>query len=109
LEIHINNFTILIDRSPQKMLPAIDLDEHLVYVERVAVSSVRPLQSSRVYSSEFDTPKSDGLSADGDATLSQQIFDVTVAQIETIVEPDSITDDVRREPVTFICIQEPIL
>ena len=32
-----------------------------------------------------------------------------MTQIESIVEPDCITDDIGREPVTFVGIHGPIL
>ena len=32
--------------------------------------------------------------ADGDASFSQKIFDISVAEIEAIVEPDSVGDDI---------------
>jgi hypothetical protein len=47
--------------------------------------------------------------ANGDASFSEQILDISVTQVEAIVEPDGVTDDVRRESVPFICIHWPIL
>lgn len=45
----------------------------------------------------------------GDASLSQQIFDVSVAQAESVVEPDRVADDIRREPVALVCSHRTIL
>ena len=47
--------------------------------------------------------------ANDDATLSKQIFDITVAEIEPVVKPDSVTSDIRREPVAFVCIHRRII
>jgi hypothetical protein len=66
--------------------------------EGIAVSSVHPLQSSRVYSSEFDTQQSDGLSADGDASLGEKVFYISVAQVEAIVEPENLPHEVLWLP-----------
>ena len=44
-----------------------------------------------------------------DAALSQEVFDIPVAQIESVVEPDSVTDDIWRESVSFVGIHPPIL
>jgi hypothetical protein len=44
-----------------------------------------------------------------DATLSQKIFDIPVAQVESIVERDSVGNDTRRESVAFIGVHRPIL
>jgi hypothetical protein len=50
-----------------------------------------------------------GCVTDGDGTLSQQIFNITVAEIESVVGPDCKADDIRQDSVTFICIHWPIL
>ncbi len=44
--------------------------------------------------------------ADGDASLGQEIFNITMAEVETIIEPDGITDDVGWESVTLVCIHQ---
>jgi hypothetical protein len=41
--------------------------------------------------------------------FSQRILEIPVAEIEPIVEPDSVTDDIGRESVTFVRIHSPIL
>jgi hypothetical protein len=51
------------------MLLAIDLHEDFINVEGVAVASVPSLQSSGVYSSEFDTPETDSFSTNCDASF----------------------------------------
>ncbi len=61
------------------MLFAIDLvvrhpGEDFIDEKGIAVASVFSLQSSSVYSSEFDTPKSNCFAADSDASLCQKIF-----------------------------------
>ena len=76
------------------MLLAVDLDEYFIDVEGITVALVLSLQSSSVYRSEFDTPQPDGFIADSDASFCQEIFDITVAEIESIVEPNCVADDV---------------
>ena len=44
-----------------------------------------------------------------DTSLGEKIFDVSVTEIEAIVEPDGVTDYVWSKPVTFVCIHTPIL
>ena len=41
--------------------------------------------------------------------LCQEIFDIAVTQIESVVEPDSVGDYVRRESVAFVGIHDPSL
>ena len=109
LKIDIYHFTILVNRSPQVMLLTVDFDEDLINVESVTVSSVLSLQSAGVNGTEFDTPKADRFSADGDSPLGQYIFNVSVAKIESVVEPDGVGYDIGRESVALICAHGPIL
>ena len=67
------------------------------------------LQSLRIQSSKLDTPEPDGFVTDNDATLSQEIFDIAVAPVESVVPPDCIADDIGRESVTFVGIHHQII
>ena len=109
LQIHINNVAILVYSPPQIVLLAVDFHEDFIDEEGVAVTSVLALQSAGINRSEFYAPETDCFTADGDAALGQEIFDISVAEIETIVEPDSVGDDVRRKSVTFVSIYPQIL
>ena len=68
--------------------------EDLIDEEGVAVASVLSLQSSSVYSHEFYTPQANRLAADGDAPFSKKVFYITVAQIEAVVKPDRVRNDI---------------
>ena len=83
--------------------------EDLIDEKRVTVASMLALQSPGVHGSKLDTPESDSLVTDSDTSLSKKVFYITVAQIESIVEPDGIADDIGWEPVTFVDIHGPIL
>ena len=91
------------------MLFAIDFHEDFIDKESIAVTAMLALQSLRVESTELDAPEPDGLIADCDATLSKEIFYIPVAEIEAIVEPDGIADDIGRESVTLVDIHWLIL
>ena len=45
---------------------------------------------------ELATPIADSFVADGYTALKQHLLDVSVAERETVVEPDGVTDDGRR-------------
>lgn len=72
------------------MLLAIDLHEHFVNVECVAVASMFALQSLRVEGSKLDAPEPNGFIADCDTTLGQEVFNIAMTEVEAIVEPDSV-------------------
>ena len=104
LQKNIDDIPILVDRPPQIMLFAPDLEEDLVDIERVAESpmlATQPLGKSRP---ELDAPKANRLVADGDTPLGQQIFDIPMAQIESMIQPDRIADDVGWKTVTLVQI-----
>jgi hypothetical protein len=46
----------------------------------------------------------DSFSADGDAMFGKQIFDIAVTEIEAIVKPDRLRNDIRRETAAFVKI-----
>jgi hypothetical protein len=78
LQIHIQHFTVLVYRSPQVMLLAVDFDEYFIDVEGVTKSSVLSLQSAGINGTEVYTPEADCFSADDDASLGQQVFDIAM-------------------------------
>src|ERR1700730_14100332 len=51
------------------------------------------------YWPEFKNPPTDRFIADHQSELSQKILDIPIAQREPEVEPDSMSDDVRRKSV----------
>lgn len=91
------------------MLFAIDFDKDLIDVESIAVALVLSLQSASINGTELDTPQTSRFSADTDFSFSEEIFDIAVAQVEPVVQPNCLTDDIWRESVSFICIHPPIL
>lgn len=95
--------------GPQVVFPTFDFHEHRVDIEGIAIASVLLLQSSRINRSELDAPEADGFSTDSDPSLSQQVFNIAVAQVRSIVTPDSARNDIRRESVAFIGIHRPNL
>ena len=94
---------------PQILLLAIDLDENLVDAEGIAIAFMLPFQAPGMFGTKRDTPASDSLVANDDASLSQDIFNIAVAQVEAIVEPNPLTDDISRESVIFVSIHGAIL
>ena len=69
------------------MLLAVDLYKYLIDIEGIAVASVLAFQSTCINRSEFDTPEADRLAGYTNASLSEQIFKLAVAQVDALVEP----------------------
>ena len=91
------------------MLLAVDLHEDFIDVERVAIAWVLALPSTGINSTEFYTSEAYRFSGYSDTSLGQEIFNIPVAQIEAIAEPDGVADDVRRDSMSLVCIEHPIL
>ena len=91
------------------MLLAFDLHEYFVDIEFIAVSAMASLQTPGINSAKFDTPKADCFSTDNDASFSEETFDVTVPQIESVVELDGVGDDFGRISVAFVGVHPSIL
>lgn len=91
------------------MLLAVDLHEDFVYVVSVSVASMCPLQYSGVNCFEFYAPKTYRFTANSDASFSENILDVSVTQIESVVEPDSIGNDIGWKSVMVVSTHPPAL
>jgi len=59
LEKHINDFTILIDRSPKIVLLAINFDEHFINEKCITISLMPFTQPRCIFRSKFVAPQSD--------------------------------------------------
>ena len=66
-------------------------------------------QSPGIERAELDTPQTDCFAADGNTSLGEKIFNIAMAEVEAIVEPDGVGEDIWRDSVTFIGIHLPIL
>ena len=83
--------------------------EYFIDVEGIAVASVLSLQAKGVDYAELDAPKADRFATDDDASLSQEILDISMAEVKAIVEPDSIGDDIWWKSVALVCVHSLIL
>ena len=77
-------------------------DEEFIEMPGVAESALFPTQSAGVGLSEFLTPVSDRFIGDKDSSLGEQVFYVSKAQGEPMVQPNGATDDFRRKAVASI-------
>jgi hypothetical protein len=82
------------------LLPAIDLHEDLIDVERIAITTVPLFEPTSVTSAKLDTTESDGFVADANASFGEPILNITIAKVESMVEPNRVTDDVGRKSVS---------
>ena len=70
------------------MLLTIDLHEYFIDIERITKSLVTAFQTSSVLGSKLDVPQPDRFIADDKPSFSQQIFDISMTEIESMIESD---------------------
>ena len=58
--------------------------------------------SPGVFRPELDAPQSDRFVRNRDASLSEQLFDVSKAHAESVVEPDGVADDFRWKSIAVV-------
>lgn len=102
LQEYINHLTVLIHRTPEIVLLALDLHEDLIDEEGVTESLVPAPKFPGVLWPKLDAPQSDRYVADRDSALRHEIFDVTSTQIEAVIEPNRVLNNLRRETVPFV-------
>jgi hypothetical protein len=88
---------VLIHRPPQVLGLAVDLDEYLIEVPLVPWPGPSAAQSIGVGLAERSAPLPNCLVGNHDPALQHHLLDVTEAQRETVVQPDAVADDLRRE------------
>ncbi len=98
----IENVAILVHRSPKIMALAADRDEQLVHMPDVAESTLSSPQRAGVFGSKFPAPRSNGFVGYGDATLREKVLDISKAESEAMVQPDSMADDLGWKAVASI-------
>ena len=99
---NVEDVAVLINSVPEILSLTLDRDQELIQVPGVAQATFSPLELSSVLSTKLPRPLSDGLVGHDDAALSQEIFDISEAQTESVVEPNSVADDLGREPVSAV-------
>jgi hypothetical protein len=91
------------------MLLAVDLDEDFIDIECIAIATVLSLQTSGTERAELDPPQSDCFAADSSTSLGEKIFNIAMAEVEALVEPDCVRNDIWREAMPFVCVHRLIL
>jgi hypothetical protein len=98
----VDHVSILIDGPPEVVPLALDIHEELVQVPNVSQLPLSAPEPPGVAWAELPTPLPDGLVGDDDSSLRQELLNVSEAQAEAVVQPDGVTDDLRRKSVSAV-------
>jgi hypothetical protein len=99
---HIQGVPILIDRPPQIMPSAVDGEEDLIHVPRVAGSGTPAPELLGRGLSALQTPLPNGLVGHDNPTGEQARLHIAIAQAKAAVKPDAMADELCRETVALI-------
>ena len=97
LDQDVQDDAMLIHGSPQPVAFGADLQRHLVQMPLVASAYSSSTQPCSERGAEFGAPLADGLVADDDATLGEQILNVAETDVKAEVQPYGMSDDLRRK------------
>ena len=109
LEKNVNDIAILVDGAPQVVLFTSDLDEDFIAKECVSIAWVLAAQALGNLRSILDSPEADRFTADGNTAFGEEVFDISVAQTESMVQPNGVTDDLGRKPVSLVNVHPQIV
>jgi hypothetical protein len=84
------------------MLNAVDLEEHFVQMPFITGPSTTPPQPGGILLAEFLAPPPDRFVADQYSACGHRLFHVPEAHPKTKVEPNTIRNDLFREPMTKV-------
>jgi hypothetical protein len=95
----VENLTFVVNRAPQPKLPARNHRGHLVEMPLRRRPRASTAKISGEQWPELQHPPSHRFVGHIEPTLSEQIFDVAIAERETHIEPSGVPDDRRRRLV----------
>jgi hypothetical protein len=96
---------VLIDGPPAIVAFAMDREEHFIQMLRVARSGLSMAQLMGIRWPERPAPVPHGFVGQDDTTFGHERFDIPIAQAKAEVQPDTVADDLDREPMTRIRIR----
>ncbi len=102
LDENINHLPVLVDSPPQ--IPSLTLYNHekFIQVPGVTQATLSSPEFPSVFNTKLPTPLSDRLVGYGNPMLCQEVFHISEAQAEAVVEPDSMADEIKRKLVSAI-------
>jgi hypothetical protein len=98
----IDHVSVLIHGTPEIIPPPLDVHEEFIQVPDVSQPSLPSPELSGVVWARPLAPLPEGLVGDHHASLGKEFLYAPEAQAEAVVEPNSVTDDLRGESVSAV-------
>ena len=93
----VDQVAVLIHRAPEILALTVDRDEDFVQKPRISESTLSSLQLPGVIGAELPAPLPNGFVGHDDSSSGQQILDIPEAQAVSVIQPDGVADDFRRQ------------
>ena len=102
LQQNVDDITVLVNGTPKILLLTVNPDEQFVQIPSVPETTLLFLETPSKVGSEFPAPSPDGFIGNNNPAFGEEIFDITEAQAETVIDPDGVADDFRWETVSVV-------
>lgn len=102
LEQDIENITVFVNGSPQVDSTAVNFELHLVDVPLICWLGAATTQLISKGLTEFEAQLANGLIGKAGTSLSHQFLNISIAEAEAKVEPNTVADDFSRVAVVEI-------
>ena len=102
LQENIDDITVLIHGTPKILLMTVNSDEKLIQVPSIPETTLLLLETPSKVGSEFPAPSPDGFIGNNNPAFGEEIFDITEAQAETVIDPHGVADDFRWKTVSVV-------
>ncbi len=100
----VEHMAVLVDRPPQIMASPVDREEDFIHIPFVARPGPSAPQCIRIRLPELLAPIPYRFIGQRDAAFGHEFFDVPITQAKAKVEPDTMANDLRREPMALVWI-----
>ena len=100
LQQNVDDITVLVNGTPKILLLTVNPD--VVQVPCVPETTLLFLETPSKVGSEFPAPSPDGFIGNNSPAFGEEIFDITEAQAETVIDPDGVADDFRWKTVSVV-------
>lgn len=97
LDQDVEHHAVLIDRTPEIVLHALDADEDFVQMPPISRPRPLPAHAVREALAELSAPASDGFVGEEHTAFSEDQLDIAKAEAEYMIQPDGVTDDLGGE------------
>jgi len=99
---NIDGIAILIDRTPEIVLGALNGDNGFIQMPGITQATLSLFLSSRIGRAKFQAPPPYRFVGHDDAPFSEEFFDFTEAQTETMIQPNSVADNLGWETKALV-------